>query len=91
MSTPPLQKDWEEWQSHPATAWFFAFLRAEAKRSFDAFALRAWAKCPSPEDHAKMRERAETLSWLARARLSDFTAAADSQTALSEALAKMKE
>jgi hypothetical protein len=86
----PTAEQWEEWTASPVAQWFFGeFLPAEAARTFGAFALRGWNACPMPEDFAKMRERADVLQWIARARLADFLAAAEDQAQLKETLRKM--
>lgn len=76
----PDGQQWEEWTASPAGQWFFGeFLPAEARRTFDAYVLSAWDRAPDAAELAKMRERAEVLQWLARACLSDFTAAQEAQ------------
>lgn len=82
--------EWEEWTASPVAEWFFGeFLPAEVVRTFGAFAVRSWGTCPTTVDHAKMRERADVLQWLARARLADFLAAVEDQEALAERMQKL--
>nr|QBM02672.1 hypothetical protein [uncultured archaeon] len=86
----PKPDEWEEWTASPVAQWFFGeFLPGEVARTFGAFAVRGWGACPNPTEHAKMRERADVLRWLARARLADFLAAIEDQEALAEEMKKL--
>ena len=86
----PSADDWQQWLASPVAEWFFKeFLPAEIKRTFDAFTLRGWDTCPQVLDHARMRERADTLQWIARARFEDFLAAEQNQQELNERVRKL--